>query len=50
MVEKDKEKENKALKGKAKEDPTTPLAKQETPDIAESDTRSMEDDEQILVC
>ena len=50
MVEKDKEKENKALKGKAKEDSTTPLAKQETPDIAESDTRSMEDDEQILVC
>ncbi|KAJ2916809.1 hypothetical protein MD484_g3627, partial [Candolleomyces efflorescens] len=50
VVEKDKEKENKALKGKAKEDSTTPLAKQDTPDIAdtESDTRGMEDDEQIL--
>lgn len=44
------EKENKAMKGKAKEDPATPSAKQEPPDNVESDTRSMDEDEQILVC
>ncbi|KAJ2922724.1 hypothetical protein H1R20_g14360, partial [Candolleomyces eurysporus] len=50
ILEKDKDKENKALKGKAKEDSTTPLAKQGAPGVAEteSDAPSMEDDEQIL--
>ncbi|KAF6761285.1 GTP-binding protein 1 [Ephemerocybe angulata] len=49
ILEKDKDKENKGLKGKSKEDTDTPLAKEDQPDNSERNVGTMdENDDQIL--